>query len=159
VAHLRPIAALAAVACCSVLAAGCGDGDEDTETPAACLTGSENYVRVLAAAPEPVAFDDGTEISACLPPEQSGGQLAEVGQEMIAAATVLNARARQDPGGAASADLGYLVGAIEEGSGAIHADLVLRINSAARFKPGGGLLPASFERAFGEGYAAGKEAG
>ena len=83
---IRNLTAIAAVgACAAALAAGCGSDPE--ETPSACLTGSEDYVRILARAPDGVAFDDGTTISECLVPEQSGGQLAQVGEEMIAAAT------------------------------------------------------------------------
>jgi hypothetical protein len=78
---------------------------------------------------------------------------------MIAAATDLNGDARGDPTGPAAVQLGFLVGAIERGADSIHADLVRRVNSAARFSPGGGLLPAEFERTFGQGYSAGLDSG
>jgi len=151
------IALAAAGAVAATLAAGCGS--EPEETPTACQTGSTDYIRILARAPEGVAFDDGTTISECLVPEQSGGELATVGEEMVAAATVLNAQARDAPTSLAAVQLGYLVGAVENGSEGIHADLVRRLNSAARFTPGGGLLPAEFERTFGQGYSAGLETG
>ena len=151
------IAIAAAGACAAALVAGCGSDAE--ETPSACLTGSEDYVRVLAKAPEGVAFDDGTTISECLVPEQSGGQLAQVGEEMIAAATTLNAQAREEPTSLAAVQLGYLVGAVEKGSEGIHADLVRRLSAAARFSDDQGLLPAAFERTFGQGYSAGLETG
>ncbi len=77
---------------------------------------------------------------------------------MIAAATDLNAAAQEDPTGPEALQLGRLVGAVERGSEGIHADLVRRLNSAARFSPEG-LLPAEFERTFGDGYAAGLESG
>ncbi len=155
---IRNLTAIAAVgACAAVLAAGCGSDPE--ETPSACLAGSEDYVRILARAPDGVAFDDGTTISECLVPEQSGGQLSQVGEEMIAAATTLNAQAREEPTSLAAVQLGYLVGAVEKGSEGIHADLVRRLNAAARFSEGGGLLPAAFERTFGQGYSAGLETG
>ena len=154
---MKLTAIAAAGACAAALAAGCGSEDEGT--PSVCLTGSEDYVRILARAPEGVAFDDGTTISECLVPEQTGGQLAQVGQEMIAAATTLNAQAREAPTSLAAVQLGYLVGAVEKGSEGIHADLVRRLNSAARFSDGGGLLPAAFERTFGQGYSAGLETG
>lgn len=151
------IAIATAGACVAALAAGCGSDPE--ETPSACLSGSEDYVRILVRAPDGVAFDDGTTISECLVPEQSGGELATVGEEMIAAATTLNAQAREEPTSLAAVQLGYLVGAVEKGSEGIHADLVRRLNAAARFSEDGGLLPAAFERTFGQGYSAGLETG
>lgn len=151
------IATVAAGACAAALATACGSEDEGT--PSACLTGSEDYVRILAQAPDGVAFADGTTISECLVPEQAGGELAQVGQEMIAAATTLNAQARDEPTSLAAVQLGYLVGAVENGSEGIHADLVRRLNAAARFSDDGGLLPAAFERTFGQGYSAGLETG
>ncbi|CAN5456598.1 hypothetical protein BH20ACT15_BH20ACT15_08380 [soil metagenome] len=155
---LTRAAAAAVIAAVAALAAvGCGTEKEGT--PSACKTSSADYVRMLASAPEGVAFDDGTTISDCLVPEQSGGELAEVGKEMIAAATTLNAQARKEPTSLAAVQLGYLVGAVENGSEGIHADLVRRLNAAARFNPNGDLLPAAFERTFGQGYAAGLETG
>jgi len=55
--------------------------------------------------------------------------------------------------------LGYLIGAVARGADAIHTDLARRLNAAARFSQTGGTLPASFERAFGRGYAAGHSSG
>ena len=92
-------------------------------------------------------------------PQQQAGQLASIGQEMIVAATKLNAEARRDPGGPASVQLGYLIGAVSRGADSIHTELVRRLNSSARFSETGGALPASFERAFGRGYAAGQRSG
>ena len=99
-----------------------------------------------------------TPISECLVPEQDAGQLANIGQEMIVAATKLNAAARAGsiP---ATVQLGYLIGAVAKGADAIHTDLARRLNAAARFSQTGGTLPASFERAFGRGYAAGHTSG
>jgi hypothetical protein len=115
-------------------------------------------VRALAAAPGEVRLEGDTPISDCLVPEQEGGDLAGVGQEMVKAATDLNAAARRDPTGREAVQLGYLIGAVERGAEGIHADLVRRINAAARFSPQG-LLPAEFERTFGPGYRAGLESG
>jgi len=78
---------------------------------------------------------------------------------MIVAATKLNAEARKVPGGQASVELGYLIGAVSNGADAVHTDLVRRLNSSARFSETGGTLPASFERAFGRGYTAGRSSG
>ncbi len=59
--------------------------------------------------------------------------------------------------------LGYLVGAVARGAestGGIHQDLVLRINSAARYAgEGGDALGAEFERSFGQGYSAAQAGG
>jgi hypothetical protein len=140
------------------LVAGCGS-DTNDEAPAACLATNQGYLRALDRAPGDVRLADSTPISACLVPEQDAGQLANVGREMIVAATKLNAEARRDPEGAASVQLGYLLGAVAKGSDAIHTDLVRRLNSAARFSETGGTLPAGFERAFGRGYAAGQRTG
>jgi hypothetical protein len=92
-------------------------------------------------------------------PEQSQGQLASIGQEMIVAATKLNAESRRDPAGKAPIELGYLLGAASKGADPIHTDLVRRLNSAAHFSGTGTALPASFERSFGRGYAAGHQSG
>jgi hypothetical protein len=103
-----------------------------------------------------------TPISDCLPAGQDPAELGQVGEEMVTAATRLNAEARRRPSGEATAQLGYLIGAAQQGataSGGIHADLLRRLDTAARFNQGGRPLPASFERAFGIGYAAGQETG
>lgn len=142
----------------AAVASGCGA--EDEETPSACLDGAEPFRTALATAPGEVALEDGTPISECLVPEQDGGELAQVGEAMIAVATDLNGRAQDDPTGEAAIRLGYLVGAVERGSEGIHADLMRRLSAAARFSPeGAGLLPPEFERTFGRGYAAGLDSG
>jgi hypothetical protein len=137
---------------------GCGSDGEDT-APAACLATSQGYLRALEAAPGEVRLAGSTPISACLVPEQDGGQLASIGREMIVAATKLNAEARRVPSGPAAVELGYLIGAISKGADSIHTDLVRRLNSSAHFSETGGTPPAAFERAFGRGYAAGQRSG
>jgi hypothetical protein len=138
--------------------AGCGN-DQDDQAPASCLVGNEGYLRALERAPDPVLLGSTTPISDCLVPEQNGGQLASIGQEMVVAATKLNNEARRDPGGPAAVELGYLLGAVSKGHDPIHTDLVRRLNSSAHFSETGGALPASFERAFGRGYEAGRSSG
>jgi hypothetical protein len=150
--------ALSAIVVLGPLASGCGS-DQDDETPAACLASSDGYLRALQSAPGEVRLGGGVAISSCLVPSQEGGQLASIGQQMIVAATKLNAEARREPGGPAALQLGYLSGAISKGADAIHADLVRRINSAAQFSAGGAALPVSFERAYSRGYSAGRESG
>jgi hypothetical protein len=152
----RVAAALGAVAV--LLIAGCGNSQDD-QAPGACLVGNEAYLKALQRAPAPVLLGSTTKISDCLVPQQEAGQLASIGQEMIVAATKLNAEVRRDPGGPASVELGYLIGAVSKGADSIHTDLVRRLNSSARFSETGGTLPASFERAFGRGYAAGRSSG
>jgi hypothetical protein len=138
--------------------AGCGQKKNDL-APASCLVSSEGYLRALERAPGPVRLAGTTPISDCLVPEQDGGQLANIGQEMVIAATRLNVEARRDPAGPAALQLGYLIGAVGKGADTIHTDLVRRLNAGARFSASGGALSAEFERAFGRGYAAGHTSG
>jgi hypothetical protein len=149
-----------------VLVAGCGSDDE-AEAPAACIAPARDYLAALEAAPQPVRLEGSTPISDCLVADQEPAELGQVGEELIKAATQLNAEARRDPADEPTTQLGYLVGAAQQGAaesggaegGGIHTDLLRRLDSAARFTEGGKPLPASFERAFGEGYAAGQGSG
>lgn len=153
----RRISAVTALAVAAALAAGCSKSEPEG-TPEACLAGADAYELALEAAPAEVRLEGETPISDCLVPEQEGGDLALVGEQVVKVATDLNVAAARDPSGPAALRLGYLVGAVERGAEGIHADLVRRLNAAARFSPDG-LLPAEFERTFGEGYAAGLESG
>ena len=145
--------------------AGCGQ--EDESAPPACLGSATAYLDALKAAPERVLLDGSTPISDCLVEDQEPAELGQVGEGLVGAATRLNAEARRDPSGDATVELGYLIGAVQQGaadsgateSGGIHPDLLRRLDSAARFNEGGDPLPASFERAFGKGYAAGQDSG
>jgi hypothetical protein len=141
--------------------AGCGSNGGDA-TPTACLDPAAAYLSALRAAPGQVRLGGGTAISDCFGATQEGGELADVGQTVIRVATRLNAEARRDPGGEDTVMLGYLAGAVHEGTShaaGADADLVRRFDAAARFSPGGGTLGAAFERAFGKGYAAGEQDG
>jgi hypothetical protein len=152
----RALALLVPVA----LIAGCGS--DDSETPAACLAPASAYLEALQDAPGEVRLDGTTAISDCVVPSQEGGELSQVGSATVEAATQLNAEAVQDPQGDATVQLGYLVGAVQEGAaetGGIHADLVRRLDTAARASEGDEPFSAAFERAFGEGYAAAQEGG
>jgi hypothetical protein len=154
------IAALACVAALAGALVGCGSADEST--PVACLEGAGAYERALKAAPEEVLLEDETLISECLARNQTSGDLVRVGEAMLETATALNAEAREDPGGNAAVQLGYLLGAIERGSEeseGIHADLVRRLTVAARYAPGREPLPPAFYRAYRSGYAAGQSNG
>ena len=153
--------AIAAFACATLaLVAGCGGQDE--ATPVACLEGAGAYEKALAAAPGEVRLQGETPISDCLVRNQSGGELAGVGEAMVTAATELNAEARAEPGRDAALRLGYLLGAVQrgaEGSEGIHSDLVRRLTVAARYAPGKDPLPPAFYRAYRTGYAAGQSEG
>ena len=157
--RIRAIAAGAAVL---ASLAGCGS-DEAPETPAACLAPANAYLQALEAAPGEVRLDGTTPISSCLVGDQVSGALQTVGKSVVDAATELNRRILQDPDPRTIVQLGYLVGAVQEGasgSGGIHQDLVLRLDSAARNTGAGGKpFGAEFERSFGEGYAAGQANG
>jgi len=153
----RLIALLAPVA---LLASGCGGLGDDT--PPACLEGPGAYLVALRAAPAEVQLSGAVPISACLAENQTGGDLANVGTAMLSAATKLNAAARAEPGGGASLQLGYLLGAAQrgtEGTEGIHAELIRRLSAAARYSPDNRPLPARFLRTYREGFDAGHTRG
>jgi hypothetical protein len=156
----RAITTLAALAALS--AAGCG-ADDPPETPVACLAPAADYLEALAAAPGEVRLAGTTPIGDCLVSDQASGPLQSVGKSIVDAATELNREARASADPAAFRQLGYLVGAVQDAAastGGVHEDLVLRLDSAARYNgPGGKPFSAGFERAFGEGYAAGQAGG
>lgn len=152
----------AAVVACVLASGACGSGG-GPETPAACLAPASTYLTALEAAPGEVRLEDSVAISDCLVEDQPPGALGAVGKSIVEAAEALNRAARKNPSGKASVQLGYLVGAVQEGesrTGGIHADLVIRLDAAARFTGGPGVtLGTRFERAFGKGYAAGQQDG
>ncbi|HEX5928493.1 MAG TPA: hypothetical protein VFY48_03790 [Solirubrobacterales bacterium] len=143
-----------------LFAAGCGGRDDST--PVACLEGTQAYLDALEDAPGEVLLEGETPISECLAENQPGGDLATVGEAMVEAATELSAEAREQPGGAANLQLGYLIGAARRGAGeteGIHTDLVRRLVVAGRYAPGDQPLPPEFVRAYREGFAAGQAGG
>lgn len=158
---VRRLAALIAVALPFTVAA-CGSSTSDS-TPVACLDGPRVYLDALADAPDEVRLADEVPISDCLAANQQGGDLATVGTSMIEAATELNREARRKPGGEATGQLGYLLGAAARGAEeteGIHADLLRRLDAAARYSPAGGRpRSAAFQRAYRRGYEAGAERG
>lgn len=144
----------------AVFLSGCGGTSDGT--PVACLDGAGAYRGALGDAPGEVRLSGEVPISDCLAENQKGGDLAAVGGTMLEVATTLNAAARQDPGGDANLQLGYLLGAAERGateSGGIHADLVRRLAVAARYSPGTQQLPAAFLETYREGFDAGRARG
>jgi hypothetical protein len=143
----------------ALLVAGCGASD-GSDTPAACLAPAATYLKALEAAPDPVRLAGETPISGCLVEDQSAGDLADVGASLVQTATVLSAAAERNPGGPRTVRLGYLVGAVQEGTAqtsGIHTDLVRRIESSARFPGARGT--SSFDLAYARGYAAGRSGG
>jgi hypothetical protein len=157
---MRRVLAIASLLVLGLAVAGCG-GKNDS-TPVACLEGADAYVAALRDAPGKVRLAGSTPISDCLADNQAGGDLAEVGGAMLSAATELNAEARADPGGGANLQLGYLLGAAQrgaEGTEGIHAELIRRLATAARYSPDNRPPPGSFTRSYRQGYDAGRAAG
>lgn len=153
-------AAASLLACLALVGFGCGDRDDST--PVACLEGAPAYEQALASAPGEVLLEGETPISECFARNQTGGDLARVGEAMIETATTLNAEAREYPGSAANLQLGYLLGAAERGSEeseGIHADLVRRLTVAARYAPGKEPLSEEFLATYREGFDAGRGGG
>jgi hypothetical protein len=151
-----------ALAVLAIALATAGCSEQSDSTPAVCLEGSGAYVAALAGAPGAVELRGGVPISECLAENQKGGDLATVGAAMVVAATKLNADARADPGGEASLQLGYLLGAAQRGAertNGIHAELIRRLSFAARYSPDNRPLPPAFTRAYREGFDAGHSRG
>lgn len=153
-------AGILALACLVLAAPGCGG--QDDSTPVACLEGAAAYEEALRDAPGEVLLAGETPIGDCLASNQTAGDLAQVGEAMVEAATSLNAEARDADGGQAAVELGYLIGAAQNGaedSEGIHSDLIRRLTVAARFAPGRQPLSPAFLRAYRTGYAAGRREG
>ncbi len=169
---MKPRSALAGTLAAIAALAGCGSEDAP-ETPPACVASPAAYLAALEAAPGEVRLDGTTAISLCISKDQEPGALASVGESVVAAATELNRdilRLRDSGAGGAEAALerkaialGYLVGAIQEAAsktGGIHQDLILRLDSAARYAgPDDESFSAEIERDIGQGYNAGQETG
>jgi hypothetical protein len=154
------LAAAALSACLALVAPGCGN--QDDSTPVACLEGTAAYEKALRDAPGEVLVQGETPISDCLASNQQAGDLARVGEAMVETATGLNSKAREEDGGAAAVQLGYLLGAAERGaesSEGIHADLVRRLTVAARYAPSGQPLSQRFLSAYREGFNTGHSTG
>lgn len=156
----RHVLACLSVAVIALAALGCGS--QGDSTPVACLEGAGAYEKALQDAPGEVLLSGETPISDCLASNQSGGDLARVGEAMVETATTLNAEAREEDGGQPAVELGYLLGAAQRGaedSEGIHADLVRRLTVAARFAPGKEPLSPEFLSAYREGFDAGRQQG
>jgi hypothetical protein len=157
---MRLAALVSLVACLPLVALGCGS--QDDSTPVACLEGAAAYEKALRGAPGEVLLSGETPIGDCLAQNQKAGDLARAGEAMIEAATALNAQAREEDGGDAAVQLGYLLGAVQRGaesSEGIHAALVRRLTVAARYAPDKEPLSPAFMRSYEAGYAAGRKDG
>jgi len=146
----------------AALLGGCGGAAQQDTTPAACLRGPAAFAEALRAAPGDVQLKGGVTISGCLVRNQSPGDLADVGASLVKVSTDLNARARHDPGGPPTVQLGFLVGAVARAASktaGIHAELLRRIQAAALYGPAGKPPPPPFDQTYEKGYAAGKDHG
>jgi len=146
---------------CAFLLSGCGKSSEAEIAPLACLAGPGAYLTALDGAPDKVELSGGTKISDCLVPRQSGGELATIGADLVAAATTLNSNAIDDPSGPWSLRAGYLLGAVEKAawsSNGIHTDLVRRVSAAASYIPQGDD-PSPLQPGFDQGLEAGRSRG
>lgn len=153
-------AAASLLAVLALFAFGCGN--QGDSTPVACLEGAGAFEKALTDAPGEVLVGDETAISECLASNQQAGDLARVGEAMVETATALNSKAREEGGGDAAVQLGYLLGAAERGaesSEGIHSDLVRRLTVAARYAPDKEPLSPAFLRSYEAGYAAGRREG
>jgi hypothetical protein len=153
-------AAAALLAALALSPLGCGH--QSDSTPVACLEGTPAYEKALRDAPREVRLQGNTAISDCLASNQQAGDLARVGEAMVETATALNSQAREEDGGDAAVQLGYLLGAAERGAASsegIHADLVRRLTVAARYAPSGQPLSQQFLAAYREGFDAGRSGG
>ena len=159
---MRFAAAAVLLAALVLALAGSGCGSQDDSTPVACLEGAAAYEKALRKAPGEVLLGGETPISDCLAENQKAGDLARVGEAMLATATALSAQAREEDGGDAAVRLGYLIGATERGaatSEGIHSDLVRRLTVAARYAPDKEPLSQRFLSAYREGFDAGHSGG
>jgi hypothetical protein len=153
-------AAAALLACLALAVLGCGS--QGDSTPVACLEGAAAYEKALRSAPKEVQLQGETPISDCLASNQQAGDLAQVGEAMVETATSLSAKAREEDGGDAAVQLGYLLGAATRGaesSEGIHADLVRRLTVSARYAPDKEPLSPQFLSAYREGFDAGRSGG
>jgi hypothetical protein len=155
--------ALLLLALAAAVLAGCGGGSsEDDHQPVACREGIGVYLEALRAAPGEAILAGETPISGCLRSGAEEGEVADLGEAALAAATKLSAQARAEPGGPAALQLGYLLGAIARGEAdteGVHAQLLRRLTVAARFAPEGEPLSQRFLAAYEKGFAAGRDHG
>jgi hypothetical protein len=158
----RTTLALLPVVAAAMLLAGCGNSHRDEQTPVACDEGKAVILDGLRGAPGEVRLSGETPISGCLVIGAEQGELADLGEGALAAATQLSTEARAQPGGRANLELGYLLGALTRGSAdteGVHNELLRRLTVAAEYVPRGETLSPQFVATYKKGFAAGREHG
>ncbi len=138
------------------LLAGCGAHARPVAE--ACVGQGEGreILAALRAAPARVALADGTRLSDCVASARSGSDLQNVGAVFTRAGSLLADRAPRDA--TAALRLGYLVGAVEKGSGGtagFQAELENRMRSYIEDPAVRGAERAALDR----GRAAGRRGG
>ena len=155
---LRTTLVLLLLVAAAMLPAGCGS-QKDERTPVACDEGRAVILDGLRGAPGEVLLAGETPISDCLVIGAEEGELADLGEGALAAATQLSAEARARPGGRANLELGYLLGALTRGSvdtEGVHSELLRRLTVAAEYVPQGETLSPEFVATYEKGFAAGR---
>jgi hypothetical protein len=158
----RTTLALLPVVAAAMLLAGCGNSHRDEQTPVACDEGKAVILDGLRGAPGEVRLAGETPISGCLVIGAEEGELADLGEGALAAATQLSAEARAQPGGRANLELGYLLGALTRGSAdteGVNSELLRRLTVAAEYVPRGETLSPQFVATYKKGFAAGRAQG
>jgi uncharacterized phage protein gp47/JayE len=147
----------------ATLLGGCGGGArKDEHAPVACREGAAAFHDALREAPGEVILSGEAPISGCLIAGAEEGELADLGEGALGAATKLNIEARAEGGGQAAVELGYLLGAIARGGADAEgtgAELLRRLTVAARYAPAGEQLSPQFFAAYEKGFAAGRSHG
>jgi hypothetical protein len=162
VAKTRALSLLSCLGAALVVLVLAACGSSEATTPTACFEGAATYEKALTEAPGEVRVNGETLISECFAERQEGGDLAQVGEALVEVATRLDAEAREDPGGKANLELGYLLGAATagaEGTQGIHENLLRRLEVVTRYTPGEQALSPRFTKTYREGFDAGKETG
>jgi hypothetical protein len=93
------------------LAIGCGNNEH--RVPVACLDG--NVTKALAAAPGEVRVQS-IRLTECFTRAANPAEIQQVAAVFIASAEKLSARARSAPHSRAAVELGYLIGAMRQGT-------------------------------------------
>jgi hypothetical protein len=155
----RTTLALLPLVAAAMLLAGCGGSQKDERTPVACDEGKAVILDGLHGAPGEVLLAGETPISGCLVIGAEEGEIADLGEGALAAATQLSAEARARPGGRANLELGYLLGALTRGGAdteGVHSELLRRLTVAAEYVPQGETLSPRFVATYEKGFAAGR---
>lgn len=130
-------------------------GEEEAKFPTVCLSGAGAVSKALETAPRSAAFDEGTPLSGCFTRASDTGDVQQISEDFLAAASPLARAAQGDPEGREALRLGFLIGAVERGAGTtqgIHNTMLRRMQQEAL-----GLEGRS--RAYESGLEAGRTRG